>query len=128
MANRVVEVSFSTETPVRIGVPAEMPEEAVKALIQLFSGIDNVMSARLGMMETLNVDGKSEFCYTIGIECTTDEAAITETALNALRSVPTGRLPIAIVSVTDRFFTSEAIVFYQRHAKKKSWLSRFSGS
>jgi len=67
MNNRVLEVSVPAGTRMRIGVPAEQPEHAINALVKLFSETENVLSARLGLMEILLPEGKSDFSYTIGI-------------------------------------------------------------
>ena len=128
MSNRAVEVSVPAGTRIRIGVPAEQPEHAVNALVMLFSGSEDVLSARLGLMETLLPDGKSDFSYTIGVEVIADQDNIHRKMLDVLRSVPGGRWPISVVPVTAQYFTDQAIVFYRRQRKQTPWWSRLFGS
>ena len=112
----------------RIGVPAEQPEHAINALVKLFSETENVLSARLGLMEILLPEGKSDFSYTIGIEVASDKENIHRRTLDVLRSIPGGRWPIAVVPVTAQYFTDQAIVFYRRQRRQKNWWSRLLGA
>ncbi|MGH9875666.1 MAG: enhanced serine sensitivity protein SseB C-terminal domain-containing protein, partial [Pyrinomonadaceae bacterium] len=64
MSNRAEELNIPAGARIRIGVPAEKPQEAIDALTTLFSEMPNVVSARLGLMEILSPDGTSEFNYT----------------------------------------------------------------
>lgn len=128
MTNRIVEVSVPAGTRMRIGVPAEKPEQAINALVAFFSVTDAVTSARLGLMELLLPEGKSDFSYTVGIEATSDRESIHQKTLDILRSVPGGRWPISVVPVTAQYFTDQAIVFYRRQRKQKTWWSRLFGS
>jgi hypothetical protein len=50
--------------------------------------MENVVSARLGLTEILYPDGNSEFTYTVGIECSSDEQEAIQQAVEVLRSVP----------------------------------------
>ena len=127
MSNRVEEVSIPAGTRMRIGVPAERPEQAINALVKLFSGSESVLSARLGLMEILLPDGKSDVSYTIGVEVIADRDEIQRKTFDVLRSVPGGRWPIAVVPVTARYFTDQAIVFYRRQGTPKTWWSRLFG-
>jgi hypothetical protein len=113
VVNRVTE-NLPAGTSIRIGVPAEQPQKAIAALIKFFSEKDNVLSARLGLMEILRVNAPSEFTYTVGIECASGENDIIKAAIEVLESVPTGRWPISICPATTQFFTTEAIVFFRR--------------
>jgi SseB protein C-terminal domain len=128
MNNRMVEVSVPAGTRMRIGVPAEKPEQVISALVAFFSATDAVTSARLGLMEILLPGGKSDFSYTIGIEATSDRARIHQKTLDILRSVPAGRWPIAVVPSTPQYFTKDAIVFYRRQSSKSNWWSRLFGT
>ena len=114
MIDRITQANLPAGTSIRIGVPAEQPQEAIAALIKLFSEKDNVLFARLGLMEILRADTRSEFTYTIGIECASGEGDIIKAAIEALESVTTGRWPISICPVTSQYFTPEAMVFYRR--------------
>lgn len=131
MSNQVLDVSVPEGTKIRIGVPAEQPDEAIAALKKLFLTMHNVLGARLGLMEMLYADNTSQFSYTIGIHCESGEENTAQEALRVLRSVPTGRWPISIVPLTAQYFTQEAIVFYERNeahevdiTEKRGWLSR----
>jgi hypothetical protein len=86
MGNRVEEANIPAGATIRIGVPAERhhhptraaragtpAQAAIDTLITLFSQMENVVSARLGLMEILHPDGNSEFTYTVGIQCSSDE-------------------------------------------------------
>jgi len=128
MSNRVLEVSVPAGTRMRIGVPAEQPEHAINALVKVFSETENVLSARLGLMEILLPEGKSDFSYTIGIEVAYDKENIHRKTLDVLRSVPGGRWPIAVVPVTAQYFTDQAIVFYRRQRRQTNWWSRLLGA
>ncbi len=128
MTNRILEVSIPEGTRMRIGVPAERPERAIGALVKLFSQTNTVISARLGLMEILLPEGRSDFSYTIGIEATSDHENIRQKALNVLRSNPGGRWPIAVVPATPQYFTNEAIVFYRNESAKRNWWSRLFGA
>lgn len=112
--NRIRGGNLPAGTSIRIGAPAEQPQEAITALIKIFSEKDNVLSARLGLMEILRVDAPSEFTYTIGIECASGEEDAISAAIEVLKSVPTGRWPISICPATNQFFTAEAIIFFRR--------------
>jgi hypothetical protein len=127
MANRIVEISVPAGTRVRIGVPAERPEHAIKALEQLFSETEAVLSAKLGLMEIVHPEGKSDFSYTIGIEASSDQENIERRALEVLSAVSRDRWPISLVPVTTKHFTDQAIVFYRSRRKKQNWWSRIFG-
>lgn len=114
MINRITESNLPAGTSIRIGVPAEQPQEAIAVLVRLFSERDDVISARLGLMEILHGNAPSEFTYTIGIECESSEEDIIRLALEVLESVPTGRWPISLAPTTTQFFTPEAIIFFRR--------------
>jgi hypothetical protein len=83
-------------------VPAEKPQAAIDALITFFSEMENVVSARLGLMEILHPDGNSEFTYTVGIQCSSDEQDTIRKAVEVLRTVPAGRWPISIFPPTNQ--------------------------
>jgi hypothetical protein len=105
---------------IKVGRPAEKPEEAIEALLTLFENKDTVLSARLGLMEIQYPDGATEFTYTIGIECSGDERTIIEEAVNIVSNVPAGRWPISIVPPTTPYFSNEAIVFYTQTKNRKT--------
>lgn len=69
--------------------------------------MENVVSARLVLMEILYPDGNSEFTYTVGIKCSADEEATTQQALEVLQSAPGGRWPISIFPPTQQYFTKK---------------------
>jgi len=127
MTSHVVTLEFAKATQVRISAPAEQPTEALKALVGLFAVSPNVVAGRLGLMEVLPEDQPSYFTYVIGIECEGGVRRTEQKALALLREVPAGRLPISIVPPTARFFTREALVFYSRKAKPRSWFRRLLG-
>jgi SseB protein C-terminal domain len=132
MKNHAIEVDIPTGTRMRLGVPAELPTIAIAALVELFSGMDNVVRARLGLMEKVSQEGVGAFSYTIGFECLDNKERTEEEVLHVLQQIPMGRWPIAIVP--PNLLTAEAIVFYTRSEKKTSsnlnwtkwphWLSR----
>jgi hypothetical protein len=124
MSSRVEEGNIPAGATIRIGVPAEKPQAAIDALITLFSQMDNVVSARFGLMEILHPDGNSEFTYTVGIDCSSAEQETIEQAVEVLRSVPAGRWPISIFPPTNQYFTREAIVFFGRATESRGWFSR----
>ena len=95
-------------------MPTEKPQAAIDALIKLFAEMENVVSARLGLMEILHPDGNSEFTYTVGIQCSSDDEDTIQQAVEVLRSVPAGRWPISIFPPTNQYFTKEAVVFFGR--------------
>jgi hypothetical protein len=127
MTSHVVTLEFAKATQVRLGVPTDRPTEALSALAGLFADCPNVVSARLGLMEVLPEAEASYFTYSIGIECEGGARRVEQRALAVLQEVPAGRLPISIVPPTARFFTREAVVFYSRKAKPRSWLRRLLG-
>ena len=127
MSNRVKEANIPVGARIRIGNPAERPQAAIEKLVALFSGMGNVISARLGMMEILSPNGDSELAYTVGIHCSSDEQETIQQAVEVLQSAPAGRWPISIFPPTSQYFTKEAIVFYRRateSTKRKGLLSR----
>lgn len=73
MSNRIEEATLPAGTKIRVGIPGDKPVEAIAALFALFSTKENVVYAGLGLMEVIDPDGTSEFSYTIGIECSSDE-------------------------------------------------------
>jgi hypothetical protein len=127
MTSHVVTLEFAKATQVRISGPADRPTEAVGALVELFADCPNVVSARLGLMEVLPEDGDSYFTYVVGIECEGSARSVEQRAAAVLQEVPPGRLPIAFVPPTARFFTRDAVVFYSRKAKPRSWIKRVLG-
>lgn len=50
MNTRIEATSLPAGTQIRIGPPADKPQEAIDALTKLFSEKDNVLSAGLGLM------------------------------------------------------------------------------
>jgi hypothetical protein len=124
MSNRIEAANIPAGARIRIGAPAERPQAAIDALIKLFSEKQNVISARLGLMEMLYPDGKSEFTYTVGIQCSSDEQATIQQAVEVLQSAPAGRWPISIFPPTNQYFTKDAVVFFGRANKGGSWLAR----
>ena len=97
---------------IRVGAPAERPQEAIDVLLELFAQNRNVLSARLGLMEIQYPDGRTEFSYTIGIECSGDDTRIAQKAIQAVSTVPDARWPIVIVPPKAPYFSKDAIVFY----------------
>ncbi len=124
MSNRIEETNIPAGARIRIGAPAERPQAAIDALIKLFSERQNVISARVGLMEILHPDGKSEFTYTVGIQCSADEQATIQQAVKVLQSAPAGRWPISIFPPTNQYFTKDAIVFFSRATERRSWFAR----
>ncbi len=112
MSNRIEETTIPAGTTISIGAPAERPQAALDALIKIFSEGQNVISARLGLMEMRYPGGKSEFTYTIGIQCSSDEQTTIRQAAEALQAAPPGRWPISICPPTGQYFTKDAIVFF----------------
>lgn len=95
MSNRIEVGNLPAGTTIRTGVPAERPQEAIDALTKLFAEKDNVVSARLGLMEIVHADGRSEFTYTIGIQCSAGERDTIQEAIERLQASPivAGRFP-----------------------------------
>jgi hypothetical protein len=124
MTNHIVEFTASEDTKIRIGVPATQPKEAIEALIRLFSEMENVLSARLGLMEILHSEGNSIFTYIIGITCTSKQEVVNQQAIEVLQLAHNGDGPICIVPPTEQYFTDEAIVFFKRESKPQNWFSR----
>jgi hypothetical protein len=104
---------------IRVGAPAERPQEAIDILLQLFAQNRNVVSARLGLMEIFYPDGRTEFSYTIGIECSEDATAVTREAIDAISTVRSARWPISVVPAEGPYFSKDAIVFYSQNDKVK---------
>src|SRR6266851_1282558 len=105
MSNGAKKSSIPAGAKIRTGVPAERPQAALDALIALFSKMDNVVSARLGLIEILYADGNSEFTYAIGIQCSTGEQETIDQAVEVLQSVPAGRWSISVFPPTSQYFT-----------------------
>jgi hypothetical protein len=124
MNNRVEEASLPAGTRIRVGRPADQPQDAIDALIGLFLTKDNVVSAGLGLMEIIYPNGTSEFTYTIGIECSSDEAGTIRQAIEVLQTVPTGRWPISVVPAGSQFFPKDAPVFFDKKTESHSWFHR----
>lgn len=127
MESHVVTLEFARATQVRLGVPEDRPTAALMALGELFAECPRVVSARLGLMEVLPEDREGYFTYTVGIECEGDAREVEQRALAVLRDVPAGRWPIAIVPPTARFVPRDAVVFYTRAPRPRSWLRRLLG-
>lgn len=124
MVNFIDKGTFPAGTKLRLGVPSEQPEEAINALVKLFSAKKNVELACLGLMEIISPNGESKFTYTIGFQCSFDERKTITDAVEILKHVPTGRWEISIVPLSDTFFSPEAIVFFGKKKKKEHWLSK----
>lgn len=124
MQNRIQPSTIPAGSKIRVGRPAEKPEAAIEALLALFANKESVVSARLGLMEIQYPDGRTEFTYTIGIECSKDESTIIQEAIDALSNVPTGRWPISLLPPTAPYFSNEAILFYTQTANRTKTLTR----
>lgn len=124
MNSRIEESSLPAGTEIRIGPPADKPEQAIQALTKFFSGKDNVLSAGLGLMEVLYPDRRSEFTYTIGIRCSSDEAETIKQAFEVLQTVPSGRWPISVVPSDSQFFPKDVLPFFDRQQETRGWLGR----
>ena len=128
MVNLIIEGTLPAGTRIRIGVPAECPERAINALVELFSEKTNIIRASLGLMEILHVDGSSEFTYTVGIKCAANEGKTIDEVIKVLQNVPIGRWGISIVPFTNEYLPPDAIVFFDKQKKASGWLSRlFAG-
>jgi hypothetical protein len=103
MSNRIEEATLPAGTKLRVGTPADRPQEAIEACITFFSTKENVVYAGLGLMEVIYPDGKSEVSYTIGIQCSSDEAGTIQQAAEVLLKVPPARWPISIVPAQSQF-------------------------
>lgn len=123
MSNRIEEATIPAGARIRVGKPGDQPQEAIEALIALFSTKDNVVSAGLGLMEVIYPNGSSEFTYTIGIECLSDEAGAIRQAAGVLQNIPTDRWPISIVPANSQFFPKDVIPFFGKKAER-SWVHR----
>ncbi|MGJ7529058.1 enhanced serine sensitivity protein SseB C-terminal domain-containing protein [Variovorax sp. GB1P17] len=118
MAYSFLNVTIPAGTHIRIGVPAEQPDEAIARLTSLFEARPHVQRAQLGLMEVRPSEGEPYFTYVIGWHTTDGEPHADEReVLNALEGVPAGRWPISIAPITETFFTDEAIVFYARRSE-----------
>ena len=124
MKNSIELSTIPAGSKIRVGAPAERPEGAIDALLKLFAGKENVVSARLGLMEIQYPEGGSEFMYTIGIECSADETSTIQEAIDTISTIREGRWPISIVPPASQYFSSEAIVFYSQNTKRKNFLGR----
>jgi hypothetical protein len=123
MSNRSEEATLPAATKIRFGAPGDKPVEAIAALTALFSTKDNVVFAGLGLMEVVYPDGKAEFSYTIGIECSSDEAGTTEQAAEVLLKISAARWPISVVPAKSQFFPKDVVPFFGRKPER-SWVHR----
>jgi hypothetical protein len=123
MSNRSEEATLPAGTKLRVGTPGDKPVEAIAALTALFSTKENVVYAGLGLMEAIYPDGNSEFSYTIGIECSSDEGGTTEQAAELLLKIPAARWPISIVPAKSQFFPNDVIPFFGKKPER-SWVHR----
>jgi hypothetical protein len=123
MSNRIEEATLPAGTEPRVGTPADRPQEAIEALITFFSTKENVVYAGLGLMEMIYPEGKSEVCYTIGIECSSDAAATIQQAAEVLLKVPAARWPISVVPAKSQFFPNDVVPFFGKKPER-SWLHR----
>ena len=114
MKKRVELTTIPAGSKIRVGAPSERPEQAIEVLIELFTQNPSVLSARLGLMEIQYPEGRTEFSYTIGIECSGDEGTITKKAVEAISAVTEARWPIAIVPPKAPYLSEDAIVFYMQ--------------
>lgn len=124
MNNQLEEATLPAGSKIRVGPPADKPQEAIDALIALFSTKDNVLSAGLGLMEVIYPDKTSEFTYTIGIKCSSDEASTIRQALEVLQTVPTGRWPITVIPARSQFFAQDVPLFFDQKAASRGWFVR----
>jgi hypothetical protein len=123
MSNRIEEATLPAGTKIRVGAPGDQPQEAIAALTALFSTKDNVVYAGLGLMEVIYPDGNSEFSYTIGLECSSDEAGTIQQAAELLLKIPAARWPISVVPAKSQFFPSDVFPFFGKKPGR-SWVHR----
>ena len=120
----VVTLEFARATQVRLSVPEDRPTHALAALVELFVGRPNVVSGRLGLMEVLPEDGPGYFTYAIGVECEGGARKVEHDVRAVLRDLPPERFPITLVPPTARYLTRDAIVFFERKPRPRSWIRR----
>ncbi|HKO62509.1 MAG TPA: enhanced serine sensitivity protein SseB C-terminal domain-containing protein [Pyrinomonadaceae bacterium] len=124
MEKRIELTTIPAGSTIRVGAPAERPQEAIEALLALFAQNESVLSARLGLMEIQYPDGRTNFTYTIGIECSGDDASIIREALEAISDVPDARWPVSVVPPITPYFSEEAIVFYEQSTNRKKTFAK----
>lgn len=130
MSNHAIQTEIPVGSRVRIGVPAEMPSDAIAILQAHLRKREAVESAHLGLMEVQPPSGNSYFTYTIGLRCNpSQQAEEVDAALKVLVQAEMGRWPISVFPLSDAYFTQEALRFYERSEapKKMGLLARFLG-
>jgi hypothetical protein len=123
MSNRIEEATLPAGTRIRVGAPGDKPLEAIDALIAFFATKENVVYAGLGLMEVIYPDGNSEFSYTIGIECSSEEAGTIQQAAELLLRIPAARWPISVVPAKSQFFPTDIVPFFGKQPER-SWVHR----
>jgi hypothetical protein len=127
MPNHFIDFDIPVGSKLRIGVPAEQPEQSISALQAHFLVRKAVEAAYLGMIQVSPPHKEPYFTFSVGIHC--DAAAFAEeqsAALDVLFKIPAEQLPVSVLPFTEAYFTQEAIRFYERQlpSKKVSLFTR----
>ena len=120
MFNYLAEVDIPIGSKLRIGVPAEQPENSIRVLQSHFLSRQAVKAAYFGMIQVSPPNSEIYFTFSVGILC--EEKDFQEeqrSALETLVKVPSEQLPVTVLPFSEEYFTDESILFYERQSLPK---------
>jgi len=112
--NKVIVLTITKETSVRVGPPAELPDQLIKDLSAEFAKNKNIEFAKISLAQFTPEDSAAFFSYVIGLKVKgTPEVAISSatTIAKASQKLP---LPVIVVDINQQgnLFTPECVQFF----------------
>jgi hypothetical protein len=115
-SNRVVDVTFLQSTKVRVGVPAQLPDQLLSDLSIAFTERKEISLAKISLAQFIPPGASPFFSYVVGVSVTGDAASaisfVTE-KVKASRPLP---IPVVVVDLNQspQLFTAECPQFFTR--------------
>lgn len=112
--NKVIALTITKETKVRVGPPAELPDQLIRDLSTEFAKNKNIELAKISLAEFTPENSAAFFSYVIGLKAKgTPEAAISSATAIARASQKLPR-PVIVVDIKQQanLFTPECVQFF----------------
>ena len=116
-SGRVEQLTFPIKERIQLGVPEEELVDVIATLAKFFANKNYVTAAHLGSLQILHPEKESRLCYTLGIQCSSDEVGINRHAFEILETMRDAKWPISVLPFTNQYFTKDAITIFRRDPK-----------
>ena len=112
--NKVIVLTITKETKVRVGPPAEIPEQLIKDLSIEFAKNKNIELAKISLAQFTPENSDAFFSYVIGLKTKNNSDTAISDASNVTKTSQKLRLPVIVVDIDqqDNLFTPECLQFY----------------